>query len=149
MIVSHLMNSKILTVSPKTPLPEVWKIIFEKHIHGLPVIDKKNKLVGIISPEDILTKLFPGYEDLFDIDAAFVEDEDGVIKDKLKNLEKLTAEDVMNKRVLYTNPNTSLMRALSRMIVRKVRQLPVIDEDDKLIGIISKTDIFKGLFKKR
>lgn len=149
MLVSRLMNSKILTVKPKTPLPEVWRIIFKEHVHGLPVVDNKNKLIGIISAEDLLTKLFPEYDESFDIDSAFASDEDETIKEKLKKLEKLTAENIMNKHVLYTRPNTSLMRALSRMIVRKVRQLPVIDENDRLVGIISKTDIFKGLFKKR
>ncbi|KKS41151.1 MAG: hypothetical protein UV61_C0011G0018 [Candidatus Gottesmanbacteria bacterium GW2011_GWB1_43_11] len=146
MKVRELMNKQVITGSPNTALPEIWKLIFKKHIHGLPIVDKQGKLLGIVSEEDLLTKLFPDYADVIP-DFAAGEEIDEDLKEKFDKLKKLTAEKVMNRRVVYTLPESNIMRALSRMIVRKIRQLPVVDEEGKLLGMISKGDIFDGLFK--
>ena len=146
MNVANFMSRQVVTVTPKTPLHEVWKIIFKKHIHGLPVVDERRKLLGIIAEEDLLAKLFPEYDDLEATLGKLNDDEQ--IKEKLGKLKKLTAEKIMSKRIVFTRPDTEVMRALSRMIVRKVRQLPVVDDDDRLVGMISKSDIFRKLFNR-
>lgn len=145
MTVKQFMNSKIVTVSTDTLLPKVWKLLSSKHISGIPVVDKDHKLVGYISKEDILVKLFPDDEDL----KNRFDDSDEQIEVKLEKLKKLTASKVMSKRVIFTRVDTLVMRALSRMMVQKVRQLPVLDEDDLVVGMISKADIFKGLFRRK
>ncbi len=147
MNVEKFMSKTAVTVTPDTPLPQVWKLIFEKHIHGLPVVDGSKKLLGIVSEEDLLNKLFPGYEDISEF--SLTADNDEEVIEKLNKLKHLTAEKVMNKRVYFTRPDTLIMRALSRMMARHVRQLPVLDDNDRVVGVISKADIFRGLFKKR
>ena len=74
---------------------------------------------------------------------------DEQIEVKLEKLKKLTADKVMNKKVYFTRVDTIVMRALSRMMVHKVRQLPVLDDDDRVVGMVSKADIFKGLFRRK
>ena len=66
----------------------------------------------------------------------------------IRQLSTKKAKDVMNKRVVFTRKDTEIMRALSRMIVRQVDQLPVIDEAEKVVGMITKGDIFYALAKK-
>lgn len=146
MRVRDYMSSQIVSAPPNTPILEVWNLIFKKHIHGLPIVDKRKRLVGIVSEEDLLTKLFPDYNDSIPDISATEGDEDAEIKLKLEKLQHFTAEKVMSRRVYYARPDTHIMRALSRMIIRKVRQLPVLDNEDKLVGMISKGDIFDGLF---
>ncbi len=137
------MNTKVVTATPETLLPQVWDLISRKHIHCVPVIDFRKKLVGIVSKEDILAKLFPEVEDNQDR----FDDSDEEIELKVEKLKKMTVEKIMNRRVFFTRGESNIMRALSRMIVRNVRQLPVIDESEKVVGMISKNDIFKKLFK--
>ncbi len=144
MLVERLMNSKVVSVTPDTPLLKVWQSISSKHTHGLLIVDKKNRLVGIISEEDLLGKLFPGYDD---ISSLLSETEDDEIKEKISKLKTWTAEKIMSRTVYFTRADTSIMRALSRMLVRKVRQLPVLDDNDRVVGVISKADIFRGLFR--
>lgn len=142
MTVAQFMNSKVVTITAGTPLPEIWKLIVAKHLNGMPVVTRDKKLLGFVSKEDILAQLFPESEDVDET----IGDTDADIEERLDKLKKMTVEKVMNRRPFFTRIDTNVMRALSRMIVRRVRQLPVLDDDDQVVGMLAKTDIFKGLF---
>lgn len=146
MKVKELMSKKVITVPPEASFALLWKIIFKKGIHGLPVVDKDNTLIGIIAEEDLLSKLYPSYQEYID-DFRSASDFEEMEK-KIGELKRLKAEDVMNRKIYLTYPETPILRALSKMIVRQVRQLPVIDKQRKLIGVITKGDIFDFLFKR-
>lgn len=143
--VREFMKRKVLTVTLTTPLEEIWSLIFKKGIHALPVIDKKNKLLGIISEEDLLSKIYPEYGEIMNnmnnFDLSHLETE-------VKKLRKFTAKDVLNKTVFTTNQEASIFLALSRMLMLQVRQLPVVDDKNVVIGMISKGDLFDYIFRR-
>lgn len=146
MKVHHVMSTSIVTVTPKAKFRELWKAIFKKQVHALPVVNEEKKIIGIISEEDLLRLLYPDYRDLVN---DFVRARDfEEMEEKLHDLVDLEASHVMCSRVIFTRPDTPLMRALSRMLVRGVRQLPVISHNNQLIGMVSKGDIFDALFKR-
>lgn len=147
MQVQKFMKTSVLTASPDTTVSEIFNLFYKKHLHSLPVVDRQKHMLGIISEEDLLERLFPGYED--GIEALLSDETDEELIEKLKKVKHKTAADVMVKRVYFARVDTLVMRALSRMIVRKIRQLPVLDDDDRLVGMISKADIFRGIFKLR
>ena len=64
MKVADVMSRRLTTVDADRTLRELWRIIFHKHVNAIPVIDKKGKLLGIITKDDILRLLYPDYEDL-------------------------------------------------------------------------------------
>ena len=139
------MHKRVLTIKPSDNLESIWSLIFKKGIHALPVVDNKNKLLGIISEEDLLSKIYPEYSeiitDLNHYDLASLEGQ-------VKKLKKLVAKDVMNKTVFTTEPDASIFLALSRMLMLQVRQLPVIDEKRTVVGLISKGDLFDYIFRR-
>lgn len=147
MKVKNIMSKNILKVSTKASFAKLWEIIFKKGIHALPVVSK-GRLVGIIAEEDLLGKLYPSYEDYITnfTNAAKFED----MEDKLGRLTHLTAKDLMNKKIYLTYPDRPILRALSKMLIRQVRQLPVVEKGtgNKLVGMITKGDIFDALYKK-
>ncbi len=146
MKVAEVMSVDVFSVSPKTPLRDLWKAIFKKGIHGVPVVDSRKKLLGIVAEEDLLKLLYPKYEDLIE---SFVSASDfEAMEDKIHELTALNAEQIMSKKVIFTRPDTFVMRALSRMITQDVHQLPVVAENDKLVGVVTKGDIFDYLFRK-
>lgn len=140
------MSARVFSVSPKTPLRDLWKAIFKKGIHGVPVVDRKKKLLGIVAEEDLLKLLYPKYEDLIE-DFTSASDFEAM-EEKIHELTSLNAEHIMSKKIIFTRPDAPIMRALSRMITRNVRQLPVVAENDTLVGMVTKGDVFDILFRK-
>ena len=145
MKVIDIMSKKVVMVSPEAPLRQLWKKIFTSHINAVPVVDKNKMLLGIISKEDILKMLYPNYEDLIE-DFFSVTDFEEMEK-RIAGLGSTRAKEVMCKRVVFTREDTPIMRALSRMIARRLNQLPVLSRDDeRVVGMVTKGDIFKALF---
>lgn len=147
MKVHQIMRTSVITVTPKTPFKELWEAIFKKRLHSLPVVDAQNTLLGIIAEEDLVRRLYPDFSEIIDdfkTASDFEEMESNVGK-----LTELKAGDVMHTRVIFTRADTPIMRALSRMLVRNVRQLPVVSGEGVVIGVISKRDIVDALMKRR
>jgi CBS domain-containing protein len=142
--VSEFMRKKVLTVSLNTPIEDIWSLIFKKGIHALPVVDGKSKLLGIISEEDLLSKVYPEYSEImneinnFDLNS---------VEGEVKKLKRFTAKEVMSTTVFSTAPDVSIFLALSRMLMLQVRQLPVVNSRGIVIGMISKGDLFDYIFK--
>jgi CBS domain-containing protein len=147
MWVKDLMNTKPITTTKQDDVKKIWKIIFEKQVSCLPVLDKGNTLIGIISEEDLVEHLFPTLEEyFFDPQYArnFFE-----MEENIKDISHLKAEDIMNRDIFTTTKDIPIMQAASSMLIHKVSCLPVIDpQNDKLFGIICKSDIFTHLFQK-
>ena len=142
------MRKSPKTVNPESPLWEVWKLLADKQIHIVPVVDKDNTLKGIITAEDLLKNLVPDYRDLFTEfykDAPEIED----IEEQINRQVHLKAQDIMNSKVFTTYEDTDVFKALSRLLIYNVRILPVVDDDDRLKGFIIEKDIFKYLFDKK
>lgn len=146
MIVADIMSKDVMTVTPETRYSDLWKKIFKKHFHTLPVVNKQGKLIGMIARGDLLDRLYPKYQDVLEFLETPRDFE--AMEERIGDLAPLKARDIMSKTVIFTRESTLVMRALSRMIVRKVDQLPVLTEDDKVVGVITKGDIFYSLFKK-
>lgn len=146
MKVKDAMSKKIDYTTPKAKVREVSKLIFGHHINGLPVL-KEKKLVGFITERDILQEFYPSMKEYM---------EDVVNETNFEKMEKkvsaifeMSADKIMSKKLVTVTPDTPLLEAQSIMFVSKVGRLPVIDKKKRLVGIISKGDIFKYLVGKR
>lgn len=152
MRVFEVMTTKVIVVSPNTSFPEIWQIIFKKRIHGLPVVDKENKLLGIIAEKDLLARLYSFHRFNFLFAQSIIDFFSGArfekMEARLKKLASLRAKDVMNETVFTTTTEAPILRALASMMARRVRQLPVVTRKREVIGMITKGDIFDALFKK-
>lgn len=146
MKVTDVMTRKITVVSLNTPFRDLWQIIFQKKINAVPVVGKNKKLYGIITKDDILKFLYPDYSEFISEFASLKDFEE--MEEKIHDLLVLKARDVMCSRVFYARLETPIMRVLSRMIVRNVNQLPVLDDNGRVAGMITKGDIFYSLFRR-
>lgn len=147
MKVRDIMSRRLVTILPGASFKKVWQTIFKNKVNSLPVVDEKKKLVGIITREELLERLYPDYRDVFGIEGSFSDFEE--LEKKVDELSDWKAAGIMRKRVILTYEDTPVMRALSRMIVRRINQMPVVTEQGVLSGMITKGDIFYSLFKKR
>lgn len=115
--IALIMSSKPFTVIKDENLSAAAKLLYEHRIHGLPVIDKRKNLVGIISPTDILTALDDSYDDI--VDNYFT-----------RNLVPVYQE----------TPITIIMEIIN---VTSETALPILNKECELAGIVSEGDLFK------
>ncbi len=147
MKVSDVMQKKVDYVTPKTPIRQAVKMIFGKKHSGLPVVAQKNKkLIGFITDQDILSKCFPSLREYIE-DVVHAGDFSAMEK-KLKDIMYLEVRDIMNKQVIYIKKDEYLLKAASIMKLKDIARLPVVDDKKRLIGIITKLEIFKALVGK-
>ena len=142
MKVKDFMSKSPISVESGTPIRDVVRILFNQSISALLVCEKK-KLLGIITQEDILQRLFPSMQEY--MEDYFSSSKEDYMSDQLNMLITKPVDSVMTTEVLTATPNTSLMRAQSKMFVNKFAHLPVVDSENNLVGIISQGDIFKAL----
>ena len=142
MKVADVMQTHVECIAPDTRIEDVARFLFEKGINGIPVC-KKKKLVGFITQKDILHQLYPTPSEVSKTHPHTYDFEK--MEKKVSHTLQLTAQDVMSVHIITISPQTPLLQALSLMFVKKIGRLPVIDQKNHLIGLITKADIFKSL----
>ena len=145
MIVKDIMNSSVKTAQGDTLIKDIASIMCLNKISGVPVIDDDNKLVGILSEKDILKAMFPDVEQIMQEGAKA--DFESIEGDYKSLLEKKVA-DLMTQTVASVPPDMPLLKAASMMCVKKIRRIPVTDEMNRLVGIISIGDVHKAIFQE-
>jgi len=142
MKVSEIMTTGVKTAKADTPVKEIANTMCFNKISGLPIVDENDKIVGIVSEKDLLTKMFP---DMATIAAEGRPDFENMEKDYADTLQ-LVASDIMTKVVSTVSPDMPIMKAASMMCVSKIRRIPVA-KDNKVVGIISIGDVHKAIFQ--
>ncbi|WP_373538916.1 CBS domain-containing protein [Chamaesiphon sp.] len=146
-IVADWMNRDLLTVTPSTPLADAVKLLVARHISGLPVIDETGKLVGVISESDLMWRE-QGLEQppymIFLGGVIYFQNPLTYERDLHKALGQ-TVGEVMTPHAISIAANTSLSEAARLMHDKKIHRLPVVDEQNHPIGIITESDIVRAI----
>jgi acetoin utilization protein AcuB len=127
------MTHNPITVTPDTPVPAALRLMREKKVRRLPVLDSHGKLVGIVSDKDLL------YASPSPATTLAVWE----IPDLLA---KIKVERVMAREVITVSEETPLEEAARIMADRRIGGLPIM-RDQTLVGIITETDLFKVLLQ--
>ena len=131
MTVADVMVRDLITVSPDADLKEAVDHMNAAHIRHLPVV-KSGRLVGIVSDRDI--RLFG---------MAMSGDEDGDLRFSI-GLD-VSVREVMQREPVLIDPDADVREVLDLMIEDRVGAIPVVDEDEHLLGIVSYVDMLKLL----
>ena len=129
MLVKDRMSKYPLTISLEESVSSVHKYMMEQNIRHLPVMDNNDKMVGLVTEDDLL-KAEPSSATSLNI---------WEIHSLLMNLK---VKSVMVKEVMTTIEDTPIEEAAHLMLDHKIGCLPVL-RDDKLVGIITESDIFR------
>lgn len=144
-IVADVMTTEPITVTPQTPLEDAIKLLVERKISGLPVIDDKGKIVGVISESDLMWQETgvetPPYIMFLD-SVIYLENPARYNKEIHKALGQ-TVGEVMNDRPIVVKTDLSVREAARIMHEKKIRRLPVVNQESKLVGIITQGDVIR------
>lgn len=144
MKVSDIMHRSVITITEDMPLKEAGRLIFSLGIAGIPVVRGK-KLIGIITEQDILSRMHPTMQELIE-DYAHAKDFESMIRN-MHGLLEVSVGKIMNPRVTSVTPDTPLMKAHSIMLLEKFSRLPIVNDKGELVGIISQGDVFRTIIK--
>ncbi|CAK0737120.1 hypothetical protein CVIRNUC_000858 [Coccomyxa viridis] len=147
-----MTKRKLFSVREDTSIDEALELIVAHRISGLPVLDAQDRVVGVVSDYDLLsldavsgkmqeTGFFPRPETNWD---AFHQ----IQKLVLKNAGKSVA-DVMTESPIVVRPTTDMTSAARLLLDTKVRRLPVVDDDGRLVGIFTRGDVIKAALEAR
>ena len=139
-LVKDVMTAKVITIGPDVDLHEAARILSENRISGMPVVDEQNRVVGVISEADILTLAGMAREHTFrDILKTILGEP--VPARKKGNL----VRDVMSSPPITSKPDDTVRTAAQVLDARRIKRLPVVENDGRLIGIISRADIVRSI----
>lgn len=132
MFVSQSMTRKVITVDRNMPLWQAYELMNQHKIRHLPVIDADNRLVGIVTDRDIRSALPSKF-------AKGVYDER-----EEQQFKELKVAEVMSAKPVTISPTDTLQDALLLIQATKVGAFPVVDQENKLKGIISVRDLLRA-----
>lgn len=131
----EVMTTPAVSIDVESPFREVVKLLHEKRFRHLPVINSRKQVVGIISQRD-LYKTQPPHKN-----------EDGVWVYDLEMIDGYILRNVMVPEPFTLKKTALLAEAIEAMVRNKYGCVPVIEEDGRLCGIITKFDILRIAFE--
>ena len=143
--VAEIMTTDPITVSPETSLQEAIQILAERDIGGLPVVDKQGQLVGVISETDLTWQATgvdtPPY--VMFLDSIIYLQNPAKHNEEVHKALGQTVGEAMSDNPATVQPNQLVREAARIMHEKKVRRLPVVNEQSELVGMITQGDVIK------
>jgi CBS domain-containing protein len=111
--VKHMMITDVVTANPKENIREIIRILYEKHIGSVISVNANRKCIGLFTERDALRIVAKGV-----------------------NLDQ-PLEDVMTKNVITIHEDASINEIRQMIRTHKIRHIPVVDQDNTLVGLLS------------
>jgi CBS domain-containing protein len=146
MQVKDIMTKEVVAIKPNAKITEAANLLHERNLTGLPVIDKENKVIGIISEADFMTQNhhlhLPSYIQTLQVLKTW-DRSDEKLKKEIKKLSRVKVSEIMNPEVITTSSETSLKDLAVLFAEKRVNPSPVTDRENHLLGIVSRSDIVR------
>ena len=140
--VRDVMSKNIVSVREGSDIHEVSRLLSENRVSGLPVVDEESRVIGVLSEADLLhmagIEKGHSFRDILKhiLGEPFPKHRVGSI-----------VRDIMTSPAITTAPDADIREAAAILDEKRIKRLPVVDENNRLIGIISRGDILKALAK--
>jgi CBS domain-containing protein len=132
--VKDVMSTHVIAARRSAPYKQLAAMLRDQRVSAFPVIDDDNKVIGVVSETDLLTK--EALEGT--VPEALRGEERDLVESKVN---ALTAVDLMSAPAVTIGPDEPVSRAARLMYDRRVKRLPVIGADGTLIGILTRSDV--------
>ena len=138
--VESVMTSPVVRVAPGTGFREIVTLMTEYDITGVPVVDPDGRPLGLVSEADLLRRL------------AAQEDPASLLpapeSAQVGHGGEVTAADLMTAQPVCTTPDTSVVAAARLMSRHGLKRLPVLDEEGRVIGMVSRGDLLRVFLRE-
>jgi len=150
MQIKEIMTTDVITVSTSDSVEQCAKLLQENNISGLPVLDESGKVAGMVTEGDLIRRASriktPGYLEI--LGGLIYLGSPKKFVEELQRAMSLEAGQLMSKNVISVKPEESVEKAATLMVENSINRLPVVDDNNKLVGIVSRRDIMSCLYSK-
>lgn len=138
--VADVMTRKVISLTDTMPVAQAWETMLKHLLKALPVLNKNGEVVGILTDEDLLDRA--GLEQHLSIAERL---DEKTLQAELNGLRAspLKVADVMTSPAITVRGDEPLSVAAARMAEHRIKRLPVLDEQGKLIGVLSRVDVLR------
>jgi CBS domain-containing protein len=146
-LVRDFMSTAPITVAPTDAVETVVTLFDEQQLRALPVVDIQGKLVGMVSETDLIVREAPVQTPLYLtlLGSVIYFESTEKFQQQLKKSLGVLVQDVMSTHPFTATPSTSIADVAQVMLQHRVSQLPVLDEQGSLVGMISQHDLIHAL----
>ncbi len=140
-----IMTSDVIKIQPESTVKELARLLIDHKISGVPVVDKENKIVGIVTENDLIRKNkrlhIPTVIRLFD---AYILLDSGKVEEEIKKMAGTIVDEICTRKVVSITEDTSLEEIATIMSEQHIHLLPVL-RDDSVVGIVGKEDVVRAM----
>jgi CBS domain-containing protein len=130
--VTEVMTYNVVAVRQEAEFKDIVAVMHRRRVSAFPVLDAYDRVIGVVSEADLLPReAYPG-------GPSSARGERGRVPAKAR---ALTAGELMSSPAITIGPEATVTEAARVMHSRKVKRLPVTDEDGRLVGIVSRVDL--------
>lgn len=150
MKIKDIMTTEVITAKESDTIEQCAKLLSTHNLSGLPVLDEEGNLTGIITEGDLIRRSAkvptPAYMEF--LGGIIYLDNPNKFFEEVKKSMGLTAKEAMTEELTTIGPEEAIETAANLLVRKKIKRLPVLDENEKLIGIVSRKDIMTHLFQE-
>jgi CBS domain-containing protein len=139
------MTTRVVTARPDTPFVQLVDLMLRHGISGIPIVDDDETLVGIVTEADLVSKeAYGGRRRPLGLAAGMAFQNENVWASKAGGL---TANAIMSSPVRTVHADDLLRLAAARMVATGVKRLPVVSDEGRLVGVISRFDVLRAFHR--
>ena len=141
-----IMNREVITITEESTVKELARILSIHQISGVPVIDDKGRLVGVVTESDLIyqTKKVHIPTVITILDSVFYLENPDKMGDEMKKIAGTKVKDILTSSPVTVTEDTLLDEIATIMAEKNMHTLPVVKQDI-LVGVIGKKDIIRTL----
>lgn len=148
MLARDVMVAPVITVGVNATVRDVARILLEKRISAVPVVDGKGKVVGIVTESDLMHRAEAGTERRYSWWLEAFKNESELATDYVKS-HAVRISDIMTRQVETVTPETPLHEIAALLESRQIKRVPVVAAQGDLVGIVSRANLLQAVATAR
>lgn len=145
---SEIMCRQMVTVSPNDLIHDALQLMEDNRVAALPVLDEQGRVVGMLSSTDLVELCRRMDDELHQLSGLSTLSREWLINKLAADGDGRQVREVMVSPVATVGPNTPLEIILDELLRNQVHRLPVVDNDSRLVGLVSTTDVIRFIAKE-
>lgn len=148
MRVQDFMIHDVVSIHETSTIKELLETLVHHKIGGVPVINSNNQLVGMVSDGDVIRFIKPKAQHIYDFFTMYIVTDVETLEQAVAEKLEIPVNKVMTKKNLFSvSAADNMEKAISIFATHHFKKLPVIDQDRKVIGVVSRGDVIRQITK--